>query len=331
MKLSRLQRILKMVNILQAGRHYSPAELAEYLGVTRRTIFRDLDMLRQAGIPYYHDDENGGYKIDDTFLLPPLNLNLQEALALMLMTQNEAASFPLRKQTLSAALKIESSLPAHIRQHCGSLLKKSSIHPQPYTHGENQTKIFSTLQQAVKHQRKVQIDYRSFYEKKKISTTISPYHLHFAQRGWYVIGYSSLHNELRTFKISRMENLCLLPSRFLQDKSFRIDEYLSHAWSLIPEGKIYHVILRFLPKVAGNVAEVLWHRTQQITRLPGGSIQFEVHVDGLTEIFWWILGYGDQVEVISPRQLKKRVAQTARNILKLYQSHSADPLSLDTL
>ena len=87
---------------------------------------------------------------------------------------------------------------------------------------------------------------------------------------------------------------------------------------MIPEGKIYKVHLHFAPKVAGNVDEVQWHATQRVEWNEDRSIEFHVEVDGLDEISWWILGYGDQVRVISPKPLAKRIADIAEKVLSYY-------------
>jgi len=92
---------------------------------------------------------------------------------------------------------------------------------------------------------------------------------------------------------------------------------LGRAWSMIPEGRIYNVKLRFLPKVAENVAEVQWHSTQKVTHNSDGSVTVEFRVDGLGEITWWILGYGDQVQVLRPKKLRQKIIETARNMAKL--------------
>jgi len=71
--------------------------------------------------------------------------------------------------------------------------------------------------------------------------------------------------------------------------------------------------------VARNVADVLWHKTQQIEWLEGGGIRFSVQVDGLREITGWILGYGDQVKVLDPPELVRKIHNTFRNVLYLYR------------
>jgi predicted DNA-binding transcriptional regulator YafY len=321
MKLSRLERVLKLLVVLQSGRLYRPGELAEQLGVSRRTVFRDLDVLYHAGIPCYYDEEQQGYRINGNFFLPPMNLKLSEALSLLLVAQQAggAEGLPLTASAKEAALKIECALPSHIRQHCGMLLGSMSTRLSATARNEELDETLVELQKAIRQQRKCQLAYISFFERKQIVTALHPYHLHFAQRAWYVIGYSSLHREVRTFKLGRIKKLEPLDKRFAEDNKFRIEEYLGQAWSIIPEGKIYKVKLRFAPLVAANVAEVLWHSRQKIAWHDDGSITYEVEVDGLTEIGWWVLGYGDQVEVLAPAALRKRVAEAARKMVEKYQ------------
>jgi proteasome accessory factor B len=70
--------------------------------------------------------------------------------------------------------------------------------------------------------------------------------------------------------------------------------------------------------VAGNVAEVMWHKTQRTKLMSDGSLDFRVTVSGLNEIAWWILGYGDQAEVLQPVKLRRLVAQRAQNMAAMY-------------
>ena len=321
MKLSRLERVMKLLVVLQSGRLYRPGELAAQLGVSKRTVYRDLDVLYQAGIPCFYDEERQGYRINGNFFLPPMNLKLSEAMSLLLAAQQagESEGLPLTASAKEAALKIECALPSHIRQHCGMLLGSMSTQLSAKARHEELEETLGQLQKAIRQRRKCRLAYISFFERKQIVTTLHPYHLHFAQRAWYVIGYSLLHKEVRTFKLGRIKKLELLEKRFEAAKRFRIEEYLGQAWSIIPEGKIYKVKLRFAPLVAANVAEVLWHRRQKIAWHDDGAITYEVEVDGLTEISWWVLGYGDQVEVLAPAALRKRVAEVTKKMMEMYK------------
>ena len=74
---------------------------------------------------------------------------------------------------------------------------------------------------------------------------------------------------------------------------------------------------RLTTKEAENVTEVLWHSTQEATFQADGSAILEFRVDGLGEITWWILSYGDQVQVLAPKALRQNIKKIAENMLIL--------------
>lgn len=319
MKLSRISRIVRVLTTLQSGHCYTADELAELVGVSRRTIFRDLNELQAVGVPYHFDPQSGGYRIDPEFFLPSIDLNLQEALSLLMLVHKARNHLPMpfKNSALLGGLKIENNLPAKIRRYCNTTLQNISIRPDSHAPMELLDKIFAQLQDAVRTNHKIKLNYASVYERKDITTTLSPYHLIYNHRAWYVIGESSMHKSLRTFKLNRIKGLKILDRCFAASKKFDVYEYLGRAWSMIPEGKIYHVKLRFSYKVAKNVSEVQWHSTQEMVHNEDGSLTVGFRVDGIGEISWWILGYGDQVEVLGPAILRRRIAGIGKRIGEL--------------
>lgn len=291
-------------------------------GTSRRTIFRDLNELQAIGVPYHYDVKTGGYNIDPQFFLPPVDLNLQEALSLLLLAHeaSKQIQLPFKRSAILAALKIENNLPIKIRQYCNKALRTISTRAaaQALVRQEGGLdKTFAQLQQAIQNKRKVNISYHSLFDGKTISVQLCPYHLFYNCRAWYVVGFSDLHKSVRTFKLGRIKELEITDKCFLGGEKFDLADYLGRAWAMIPEGRIYDVKLRFLPKVAQNVAEVQWHSTQKVAHNPDGSATVEFRVDGLSEITWWILGYGDQVQVLAPAALRKKVLEAAQNIIEL--------------
>ena len=133
-----------------------------------------------------------------------------------------------------------------------------------------------------------------------------------------MIGHSEGAQAVRTFKIERMAQCRLLEEHFVVDEPFSLAEYFGNAWQMIRGDERSHVKLKFTPKVASNVEEVLWHRTQQTTRCDDDSLIFEVDVDGINELSWWILGYGDQVEVLEPPELRELIGKRADRMCGIY-------------
>jgi len=125
---------------------------------------------------------------------------------------------------------------------------------------------------------------------------------------------------LECLKLNRIKQLQIADKCFLGGEKFDVTDFFGRAWSMIPEGRLYNIKLRFLPKVANNVTEVQWHSTQKVTHNSDGSASVEFRIDGLGEITWWILGYGDQVQVLAPKVLRKKVIEVAKNMIKLNSS-----------
>lgn len=319
MKSHRVGRVVEILATLQSGRNYPASQLAKIFGTSRRTIYRDLKELEAIGVSYHYDTTTGGYTMEPEFFLPPVDLKLQEAMSLLLLVHKagEQLQLPFKNSALLAALKIENNLPAKIRQHCNTALRSISTRAAAQAPIRELDKTFAQLQTAIEKKQKVSIRYHSLFDGRDIELELCPYHLLYNQRAWYVVGLSGMHNSVRTFKLARIRQLKTLLQHFVDDKSFDLSEYLGRAWSIIPEGRVYNVKLRFLPKVAENVAEVQWHNTQKVTHNADGSVTMEFRVDGLGEITWWILGYGDQVQVLRPKKLRQKVIETANNVAKL--------------
>jgi predicted DNA-binding transcriptional regulator YafY len=324
MNLTRISRLVQLLGLLQAGKAHNAGELAALCEVSRRTIFRDLDVLRQAGVPLLFDDQQCVYRIPGTYFLPPTNFTADEALAVMILCYELGRDnrLPFYEAAQSAALKLESSLPTRVRE----MLRESSsavrINSQPGNQLQGQRPIYQQLLTCIATRRAVRLVYDSFSDGKVLRFKLSPYRLLFSRRSWYVIGRSSVHREVRTFNVGRIRELVLLDEPFHLPRGFSIERYMGNAWHMIPNGPDQDVTVRFAPLVARNVAEVVWHKTQRLVPGDDGSLDFHVRVAGLDEISWWILGYGDQAEVLKPLPLRQLIAERAQRLVNLYNGHA---------
>ncbi|HOI54518.1 MAG TPA: WYL domain-containing protein [Phycisphaerae bacterium] len=320
MDISRLHRVLKIITLLQTRRYYSVESLADELEVSRRTIYRDLNMLELAGVPFYYDRSRRGYIIHQTYWLPPINLDLEEALSLIAVAAaaGDESGVPLLGKASDAARKIESQLPLTIRAAVGQAASGLTVRRSPVARHEGLEGAYHTVREAVARRHVLRGRYISFYEKKQIDVTMEPYWLVFHERAWYVIGRCCRNDDIRTFKLGRFVELRELAETF-KAPARTLEEHLGNAWRFMPEGRQYDVSLRFSRLVAPNVAEVQWHRTQKVAWEDEGTLLFDVRVDGLGEIYWWVLGYGDQVEVLKPKALRDRIRKAAENTLARYR------------
>ena len=322
MNVSRIYRLLRLVTLLQSGRSYTADQLAEDLQVSRRTIFRDLNALELAHIPYYYDPAGKTYRISRHFFLQPVNLTLGEALALLVLSGSltDKANIPLLLPGAHAAAKIESILPEPIRQHVGSVIDRLSLHLGPMARHEGAEDDFEQLSIAIARRNVCRMKYDSFLERKILTLTIHPLRLVFIQRAWYLLAWSVKGKAIRTYKLIRIQSLTVQKATFSPGHEALLEDHFGLAWAMIPEGRVHKVHLHFEPKVAGNVAEVQWHPTQNITWNHDRSIEFHAEIDGLSEILWWILGYGDQVKVIAPQKLARNIRNVAEKVVAKYKT-----------
>ena len=320
MKPKRVERLLTLIQALQSGRSKTADDLAELAGVSRRTIFRDLELLDRAGIRFVYDRETRRYSAEQTTLLRPVTLTHPEALALMLGIRQLLSSrlMPDESVAASAGLKLESMLPPAIRDYCGPLLERIEIRGDPASEPESILQAIAVLQSALVNETKVRVQYDSYFEGKVINEVLHPYRLAYIHRGWYLIAFNETNCDVRTYKVERILSLKVLDVSYTIDPAFDLEDYFGNAWLMIRGDKRYHVKVRFLKKVAANVDEIVWHKTQQTTYEADGSLLFEVDVDGIEEISWWILGYGDQAQVLEPPELRRLLAQRVRRMHAYY-------------
>lgn len=318
MKTSRVSRAIQILTALQSGQSYDVGDLVEILKISRRMVFRDLSELRKVGVPCSFDHKTRRYKIDQKFFLAAPNLDTQEALGLLLLAHKARnhIHFPFRDSALKAALKIENDLPEKIRHFCGTALEKISIKADPQERLDLLDQKFAQLLEAILNNRIVTFRYESSVEQENRVIDLQPYHLMYNNYAWYVLGKTEFDGEISILKLNHIKELSVLSRFFAEDKTFDLSEHLGRAWSMVPEGRLYNVRLRFLPEVARNIADVQWHSTQTVAFQDDGSAIMEFRIDGLNEITWWVMSYGDKVQVLAPPALRQKVIKIAQNMVK---------------
>ncbi|CAE7525455.1 unnamed protein product, partial [Symbiodinium sp. CCMP2456] len=184
--------------------HRPPAEAC---GVSRRTVFRDIESLREAGVPIEYDADAQRYRIDAAHFLPPTNLTLEEALSVVLLAGRvgELERDTLFAAAIGAAQKIEASLPSSMRERLSEVAEAIDLRPPPVNPLADKGDVYRALLRASVDQQAVRIRYDCRTEFREIETDLDPYHLLFQERSWYVIGRSSRHDEVRTFNIGRVK------------------------------------------------------------------------------------------------------------------------------
>ena len=318
-----MARIIKVAELIHSEpRRWTRPRLAERFEVNKATIQRDINLLCEMGIEIVPCGKQG-YEMISDFFLPALNLDFKEALALITAASfYRAAEGKQAGEVINRAIhKITSVLP----KQAGSILNQ--IAPQIEVPHLRMSEIDEThshkenLYEAIRKRRSVSIDYNSFRSGEKTHHRLAPYVVLFRKHAWYVIGYSETSDQIRTFRINRIDSLKITQLGYTIPEHFSVQKHLEKSWNIM-DGPDTDVVILFASRIAPLIREVNWHPTQQIKELDNGVLRFEVTVAGWREIGWWILGWGHEAAVAEPEALQKWIARTAQKMVDLYEKQT---------
>jgi predicted DNA-binding transcriptional regulator YafY len=210
-RLERLHAITEQIR-LRAPRPVSAAWLAEELGVTRRTIERDLATLRASGLPLLADPgRTGGQRLVPSAVLPPLNLTDREATAL-LVALTLVEGMPYTSAGRTAAAKIRRGLPATTATATQDLCERIRI-SQPVPSSAVNRRILSVLEDAVASAVVVRLDYTDADGAKTRREVEGAGFLGGADGWWYLGAWCRLREDRRLFRLDRITRASLTGER----------------------------------------------------------------------------------------------------------------------
>ncbi len=196
-------RLLRLLSLLQSRRHWTGAELCERLEVDARTVRRDVDRLRELGYPVQASaGVGGGYRLAAGATLPPLLLDDDEAVAMVVALRSAAGSVARMEQTALGLLgKLDQLLPARLRRRVSALYSVTVAltlrEPGP------DVDTLTGLANACRDHRLLQLDYLD-REGRQSRRTIEPLRLVSSGRRWYLLAWDRLREDWRLFRADRI-------------------------------------------------------------------------------------------------------------------------------
>ena len=181
--------------------------------------------------------------------------------------------------------------------------------------------VLETLTLAWAEERKVRIWHRHEETRRVYEYVFAPYFIEPYAIGLttHVIGRREPPGAVRTFKVERIERAELLRDRYTIPDDFDPRELLADAWGIwYTEEEPVEVVLRFHPRVVHRVKETRWHRSERLEDQPDGSVIWRARVAEPREMLPWIRGWGADVEVIAPEELRLALVREARALARLY-------------
>ena len=322
-KLAKWERLIETWILLADNpTGYKIRELADRFGVNIRTVYRDMVSLgADLHVPVH--DEKGRWKIMEGYRLPPIQFTLSEALNIFL-----AARLMLRysnrydPNTDATFTKLSAVLPPTLAQQ----VRKTMDWMQTLEKDEKHLRILSTVAEAWVSQRRLKVVYQSLPAKEAAPRIIEPYYIEPAAPGHasYVIAYCHRVGKLRTFKIERIESAELTSDHYTIPPDFDANEFFGSSWGIVVEGEVKTIRIRTGDtEIARIMSETVWHPSQVVEKQKDGSTIMTLRVTDTVDLYSWVLGWGEKIEVLEPKELREEVMNTAKNMVKVYQKGQA--------
>jgi predicted DNA-binding transcriptional regulator YafY len=255
---ARVGRILSVLNLIQSRGRWTARAIAQELESSERTVYRDLQVLEFAGIPWYRDPSDHTIRVRPDFRFPVLMLTDDELLGQAVATALTKA--PGLNVTPGAAPTTR-KLAATSNEQAQQLLEDASrlievLDLKIADHSRHHDAL-RTVQSALLRQRQLTGHYESPYEPAPVKLRMHPFRLCLIKNAWYVIGRPVDESEPRTYRVARFKSLRMLEEKAEIPQDFDLRAYFGNAWSVYRGDQSYDVEIWFTPQAARVVTETV--------------------------------------------------------------------------
>ncbi len=297
-------RLFEIIYLLLTRSGTTAGELAERFEVSARTIYRDIDKLSAAGVPVYaRKGKGGGIRLLPDFVLDKSLLSEKEQNEILFALQS------LKATNTGEGGEVLSRLSALFQRQSGDWI---DVDFSAWGEGDNERRKFSALKTGILERRMVTFNYYASNGGKSFRK-VEPVKLRFKGAAWYLQGFCLDKQAFRTFKIMRMQDVCLTEESFARrDRS--VPELEPQGFG---PGAEVTLSLWFSPRMAYRIYDDFDHRLVQKNKDGSFSVTVKYIEDGW--VYGYLLSFGEDVRVVSPQHIRDILKEKAKKIVSLYQ------------
>lgn len=303
-------RLLSALLLLQSRGRVTGREMAERLEVSGRTVHRDMEALGAAGVPVYAlRGSRGGWQLDEDWRTQVPGLDEAELRAL-LMSQPRVLGDPRLVAAAERALgKLMASLPVSMRAQANSIRQRLHVDTTGWRGLTETVDSLPVVQEAVARDLQLSFHYRK-PDGKVTERVVDPLGLVAKGSAWYLVANTS--EGFRTFRVSRMDRAVLMQTASVRPAGFDLAAHWKSSTDQLRESrKRYKATLRVEASVADRLAMWRCSSPKALTSLDpaSGWVIREIEFDDEEQACFVALGLGPRAEVLSPPDLRARVAE----------------------
>ena len=299
------RRLKLMLMLQQPGNKLTVAQLAERFGVSRRTIFRDMNSLQEINVPVTWD-RYAGYGLMPGYKIPPLMFTSKELATIMvgLSFVKSQVDKTLVEDAQGVEVKIKNVLPRELKEFMTSLEETTVV--DPYLNFGAQKKDggnWYLISSAVSQKKRILFTYKSV-GGKVTDRKIDPYILVFFKDHWNLIGFSHRRGDFRNFILDQISNIEILEENYTPKKNIEIEGLIFRS-----NEKTQKVVLGVekvvLERLERNLPAKIFKKSQASSKI----IKVEFVFDNLPFINEWLLQFADKVKILEPETLQNLRAE----------------------
>jgi predicted DNA-binding transcriptional regulator YafY len=285
-------------------------ELADIFEVSVRTIYRDIEIINQAGIPVVtYPGANGGLGLIDSYRIDKNILGEDDIVSILRALRGLESSVADQK-LMHVIEKIIGLVPKHQIQKVEGKCNQVVIDFSGWEVNDDFKEKLGDFKKAIDNYKAVSFQYIAS-SGMETERTVEPVQIHFKERNWYLHGFCRLRNDYRFFKLSRIKNLKCLEWIFQPHDTVGMVHYQDE-WSL----NTVELLLKFSQRVRARVEE--FFDAKKISYADNGEIYVTVMYPEDEWVYGFILSFGEDVEVIRPEHIKQIIREKAAKIVNLY-------------
>lgn len=323
-------RLLAILMLLQARGRMTAATLARAMEVSQRTILRDIDQLSAAGVPLWGErGHQGGFQLREGWSTQLTGMTEPEAQALLLAgLPGPATELGLGAAAASARLKMVASLPAAWRDQADRVGERLHIDPVDWYRTRDEPKFLREVADAVWRGRRLAIDYESWRGASRHE--LEPLGLVLKAGAWYVLARKVGQEGWRTYRVASIQSATGGGLQFKRPRGFDLAlAWRESARRFEAELKKVEARVRVSPRGMGWLSNA---RIQAVA-IPGpaGSPavrsdwqEVSIFVESIEHGARQMLGYGAEIEVLAPEELRSEVHRQARLSMEAHQAPVSD-------
>jgi predicted DNA-binding transcriptional regulator YafY len=316
--MNRIDRLTAMIIYLQGRSRVSTEQMADRYDISKRTVYRDLSALQEAGVPI-GSEKGKGYFIVKGYHLPPVMFTKEETGALLtgerLMQKWSGTSLSI--SYLSALDKIRSVLRHRDKEYLDALDQRLKTFSYPNEkHLETDHRIFLFLQDAIVKREVIGVEYYSPYKDQSTRRDVEPLGLLIRSNYWYLAAWCRLRAGYRMFRVDRIENYKSTGEGMGGSSIHSLKEFYDN--SLCEEEDLHEIVVRFEQNVIRYMGDQKYHRGWVSEEKTEHGVEMTFLTSSLEYFARWLLMWGNGVELVEPESLRDQVRELSK---ELYRHH----------